>query len=103
MICSPSESCQAELGSRVHTRQSLRLISSDALVTEHDRGIPSQPRELRPLHRRLPERSTERLLLQRQEVARERNRNLPAMNTRDSNGESSGSACESLTFHGQTL
>ena len=46
-------------------------------VSQNHRRIPLQPRQLRPLHRRLPERRDERVLIQRQDVSRQRHRILP--------------------------
>ena len=43
-------------------------------VREHDRRIALQPRQLRPLHRRLPERRAERVLIERKDVRRQRHR-----------------------------
>ncbi len=51
-------------------------------IVEYHRGIPPQPRRLRPLHRQVPERRTERLLIQRQNVRRKRTASFPAMNSR---------------------
>jgi len=45
-------------------------------VAEDNGGVPLQPRQPRPLHRRLPERRAERRLIQCQDVRRERHRVL---------------------------
>ena len=84
------------------TRRSGRS-SGLVLIGEHHRRVPLNPRQLRPLHRRVPEGRAERLLVQREDVARQRPVSFPAMNSRALNGESSASACENVTFHGHTL
>ena len=45
-----------------------------ACISEHHRRVPLQSGQLRPLHRRLPDRRAERVLIQRQNVRRQRHR-----------------------------
>ena len=52
-------------------------VVGDARVGDDNIGIPPEPGHLRPLHRRLPERRAELLLIQRQNVRRQRHRVLP--------------------------
>ena len=57
---------------RVRTSRTSSSSWTSGRASDHHRCIPSEPRQLRPLHRRLSERRAELLLIQRQDIRRER-------------------------------
>jgi hypothetical protein len=78
-----------------------RKLASPEVVEHHHRIAP-EPRQLRPLQRRLPERHAALLLIERQTIRRQRHHILPCNALPRPDGESSASCCQNFTFHGHT-